>query len=221
MNEPTTDEKIQHLVRAVLDAVDTRLDGVRHELAVFAGDVERRHHQVLDIIAAMEARVDRLERADHDQAAATTAARAAAHSVDDRLEHLQTRLDRLETDAHAAMTAAAHAADLAEISKPLYSGGHVTSQLPIVTDPAIHEITSLPLPPAIPPTMTSPTHPAPAVAPVAASPAAVAPTDPPSTSDDITDEIDLEQLTNLLNERLGHLELPTRPETRPDVPPAG
>ncbi len=209
MNEPTTDEKIQQLVRAVLDAVDSRLDGVRHELAVFAGDVERRHHQVLDVIAAMESRVDRLERAEHDHTAAT----ASASDLDGRLEHLQTRLDRLETDAHAAMTAAAHATDLAEISKPLYSGTHVTTQLPIVTDPAIHEITSLTIPPAVPTTMTpSPPLPAtPTVAPTATAP----------ENDDITDEIDLEQLTNLLNERLGHLELPTRPEVRPDVPPPG
>ena len=212
MNEPTTDEKIQQLVRAVLDAVDSRLDGVRHELAEFAGDVERRHHQVLDVIAAMESRVDRLERAELDHVASA----ANANSIDDRLEHLQTRLDRLETDAHAAMTAAAHATDLAEISKPLYSGGHVTSQLPIVTDPAIQQITSLPIPPAVPPTMTSPTHSSSAAS--RATPSA--PEVVPPRNDDITDEIDLEQLTNLLNERLGHLELPTRPETHPDVPPA-
>jgi hypothetical protein len=211
MNEPTTDEKIQQLVRAVLEAVDSRLDGVRHELAVFAGDVERRHHQVLDVIAGMEQRVAHLERVQGD--AVVTA--ATAGTLADRLEHLQTRLDRLETDAHAAMTAAAtaadqahhaqaaHAADLAEISKPLYAGTHITTQLPIVTDPAIQQITSLPIPPAVPPTMTPPTM----------TPTTVTPT--VMATDDITDDIDLEQLTKLLNERLGHLELPTRP----DVPP--
>jgi hypothetical protein len=215
MNEPTTDDKIQLLVRAVLEAVDSRLDGVRHELAVFAGDIERRHHQVLDVIGTMEQRVDRLELAQHDLGAGV----AAVGSANDRIERLQTRLDRLETDAHAAMTAAAtaadqahlaqatHASDLAEISKPLYSGTHVTSQLPIVTDPAIREITSLPIPPALPPTMTPSPEP---------------PPNPPRATpvDDVTDEIDLEQLTNLLNERLGHLDLPKRPEARPDTPPS-
>ncbi len=202
MNEPTTDEKIQQLVRAVLEAVDSRLDGVRHELAVFAGDVERRHHDVLDVIAAIEQRVQLLEHAQHQTVAATAAA------VADRLAQVQTRLDRLETDAHAAVSAAA---DLSQISKPLYAGGHITTQLPVVTDPAIHEITSLAIPPAVQPTMTvaAPAPQAPVPAPAPPAPAAAA---------EAEDEIDLEQLTNLLNERLGHLNLPTRPDAPGDQP---
>ena len=191
MNEPTTDEKIQQLVRAVLDAVDSRLDGVRHELAVFSGDVERRHHEVLDVLAAVERRVAALERSDGERADATS-------TVRDRLEHLQTQLDGLEHQANAAPVTPRHEphpADLSAISKPLYSAPHITTQLPAITDPAIQEITSLAIPRAVPPTMSSPTSAAPT---------------PPEPPRDITEEIDLEQLTNLLNERLGHLTLPPR-----------
>lgn len=164
MNEPTTDEKIQQLVRAVLDAVDSRLDTIRHELAVFSGDVERRHHEMLDALASLERRVDQLEHDTHGPPPTHTEAPPA---------------------------------DLSAISKPLYTAPHITTQLPAITDPAIQQITSLAIPPAVPPTMSSPTRatPAPHV-------------EPPTPHHDITEEIDLEQLTNLLNERLGHLTLP-------------
>ncbi len=210
MNEPTTDEKIQQLVRAVLDAVDSRLDGVRHELAVFSGDVERRHHEVLDALAALEQRVVGLERTDGERS-------SAGSTVRNRLEHLQTQLDSLEHEAHSMPAGRHHeppAADLSAISKPLYSTPHITTQLPIVTDPAIQEITSLAIPPAVPPTMTSPTSTSPTTtSPTSpAAPVAARSAEPEAESHEITEEIDVERLTNLLNERLGHLTLPPRDE---------
>ena len=60
VTEPTTDEKIELLVRSVLEAVDARLDAVRHEIAGFAADVEQRHHHVLESVAALDARVSAL-----------------------------------------------------------------------------------------------------------------------------------------------------------------
>jgi hypothetical protein len=192
MNDPRNDETIQQLVRAVLDAVDSRLGGIRHELAVFSGDVERHHHEVLDALAAMERRVNALEREAGDRTSTTSAVR-------DRLEQLQTQLALLEHEAHTTppQRGEVPALDLSAISMPLYATSHITTQLPAITDPAIHEITSLPIPPAVPPTMSSPTGTPP--------PARVEP-----APRDITEEIDLEQLTNLLNERLGHLNLPPR-----------
>ncbi len=204
MNEPMSDEKIQQLVRAVLDAVDSRLDGVRHELAVFSGDVEQLHHEVLDALAVIERRVAALEQSDTTRSSTNSAVR-------DRIEHLQTQLDSLEHETHASLAPPRidpHTADLSAISRPLYTATHITTQLPAVTDPAIHEITSLPIPPAVPPTMRSPTSAAPAV-----TPAATTSKPEPTSGDaprDITEEIDIEQLTDLLNERLGHLTLPPR-----------
>jgi hypothetical protein len=59
MNEPTMD-KVQQLVTAVLEAVDARLDGIRHELVQFAADADQRHHDVLGMVADLDRRVDEL-----------------------------------------------------------------------------------------------------------------------------------------------------------------
>jgi len=60
MNEPSMDDKIQQLVTAVLEAVDARLDGIRHELVQFAADADHRHHDVLGTVAALQRQVDAL-----------------------------------------------------------------------------------------------------------------------------------------------------------------
>ena len=83
---------------------------------------------------------------------------------------------------------------------------------------SIHRITSLPIPAAVTPTMYSPpgmTADA-AMQPVVSS--AVDHADRTLAENDVEhsdeheDEIDLDQLTALLTERLGHLSLPPRPE---------
>ncbi|MFZ4718857.1 MAG: hypothetical protein ACOYMR_05505 [Ilumatobacteraceae bacterium] len=207
MNEPTTDEKIQHLVRAVLEAVDSRLASVRHELADFAADVEHQHHQILSSIAALERRVEHLEQLDVERAGATAGAR-------ERLLELQSRLTHLEQDvAHpadapgvaAAPADPAHTSDLSELSRPLYAPGHATRELPIVTDPAIRRITAPPIPPTVAPVMA----PTPRID--EPTPAALAPT-PTDATADITDDIDIERLKRILDERLSHLTLPHPPE---------
>jgi hypothetical protein len=78
MNEPSMDDKIHQMVTAVLEAVDARLDAIRHELVQFASDADQRHHDVLGTVAELRRRVDEL--ADRP---APVAARAAA-SVDPR-----------------------------------------------------------------------------------------------------------------------------------------
>jgi hypothetical protein len=59
MNEPSMD-KVQQLVTAVLEAVDARLDGIRHELVQFASDADQQHHDLLGMIASLDRRVDEL-----------------------------------------------------------------------------------------------------------------------------------------------------------------
>lgn len=101
MHDPTTDEKIQQLVQAVLQAVDTRLDGIRHEMAQFGDDVERRHHEVLTTIAALEQRIDAMAAA---PTATTTGAPAAG--MGDRMEQATKLLiERIETAQRASMAA--------------------------------------------------------------------------------------------------------------------
>jgi hypothetical protein len=238
MNEPTTDEKIQQLVRAVLEAVDSRLAAVRHELAEFADDVERKHHQILSSISTLERRVEHLEQLDVERAGATAGVR-------ERMQELQARITELEHEAERTAAAApsattttthtavhtdpAHTSSLSEISRPLYSPGHTTSQLPIVTDPAIQRITAPPIPPTVAPTMSPtgthtgsvpiipPSMPSTGLTPIVPGPTPAArpePAAPPvaTADDDITEDIDIERLTRILDERLSHLTLPHQPE---------
>jgi hypothetical protein len=248
MSEPTTDEKIQLLVRSVLEAVDSRLDAVRHEVAVFAADVEERHHRLLGTIAEFERRVTTLEREERND-------HTSAADVTERLDEMSARLDLLATAAidrptsqapsgmprpdttapstsTTSTTAAAtpspldamarhdlsQPSDLSAISRPLFDHAHVTTQVPIVPEHSIHRISALPIPAAVTPTMYSP----PGMS-AAAAVQSVAPTTDVDLArelgghdddghDDHDEEIDLDQLTALLTERLGHLSLPPRPE---------
>jgi hypothetical protein len=210
MTEPTTEEKIQLLVRSVLEAVDARLDAVRHELAHFSSEVERRHHEVLESVAALEARVATMDG--HDQLAAEV---NRLHEAVESLRRAGSAPAVVETltvaaampaptpeSLHApepAVTTGSHRIskeDLDEISRPLVT--HITTQVPVVPDPHDHH-EPLPhrpvtVPPSVAPrfgTMTNGDT-------------------PPTPSGD--DPIDLDQLTSLLNERLGHLSLPVRPD---------
>lgn len=217
------EEKIQLLVKAVLDAVDARLDTIRHDLAQFSADVERRHHETIIAVAALERRVDHLEQIGADQA-------GAASSVRERLAHLVERIDALEATAARAPREAAPeqpAADYSTLSRPLYKGP-ITSQLPVVTDPAIHELVAPPIPPAVPPTMRPSAHgtghplPTPpmfrTVEPTTRETAVTAPPAAPITQPgatgpaDDTGEIDVERLTRILDEKLSHLHLPIHDE---------
>ncbi len=237
MEEQTNDDTTAQLVRAVLQAVDSRLDAVRHEVAAYASEVERRHHDTLAAVAAMERRIAGLERAEEHR-------RSTASTVAERLDDMSARLDTLSQAAidrlaptpsagmplpdnlpplDAAGLEGTSAGDLSSISKPLLDPAQITTQVPIVTDPSIQRITSLPIPAAVRPTMTSPTMTSPTMtSPTFAAPGGSAPGDT-STGESASDGleragdadpdaadsgIDLERLTELLAERLGHLELP-------------
>ncbi|MFM2077273.1 MAG: hypothetical protein RJA49_1163, partial [Actinomycetota bacterium] len=151
MSEPTTDEKIQLLVRSVLEAVDSRLDAVRHEVAAFAADVEERHQQLLGTVAEIDRRIATLERAEHPD-------HTSATGVTERLDEMSARLELLaraatdrapqpattgaETRTPSTVVAPvtplptavpAHdlsrPSDLSAISRPLIDHAHVTTQV--------------------------------------------------------------------------------------------
>ena len=214
MTEPTTEAKIELLVRSVLEAVDARLDAVRHELASFSNDVEQRHHQLLESMAALDARLTAL--------ASRPAVAGDDHAVTqlaNELEHLRLRVDSLAVSAGtmsplqlpepSATTTGSHQItreELDEISRPFIT--RITTQVPIVPDPTGHHepVRHMPLsvPPAVKPHFGSSA--ANADAPEATNVSAA--TEPAQPAPD--DAIDLDQLTSLLTERLGSLTLPTR-----------
>jgi hypothetical protein len=111
MNEPSTD-KIQQLVTAVLEAVDARLDGIRHELVQFAADADQRHHDVLATMAALERRVDELTARPTPERAGAEVATADVHrSVADLNERMAQATKILVERIEAAHQQAAQATD--------------------------------------------------------------------------------------------------------------
>jgi hypothetical protein len=210
MSEATTDDKIEQLVRSVLEAVDVRLDAVRHEVAGFAADVEQRHHEVLATVASLDERLDALRRQADDVAAlqqeldrlgARVAAmdHASSGAVPSTLiaprrasmpePFLQAPIDSPEITGEIHIGQA----EFDEISKPLVTP-HITTQVPMVPDPNSHHhepVAHMPL--TVPPPVT---------------PTFVATADAGAHED----QIDLDQLASLLNERLGHFSLPGTPD---------
>ncbi len=196
MSEPSTDEKIQQLVRSVLQAVDARLDAVRHELAAFAAEEEQRHHQVLGTIASLERRVSDLERADSTR-------RTSSNNIQERLDEMNLRIDAIAragatppVDITGAHERVAPPADLDRISRPLFQGPHVTTQVPVVPALDLHDEP-----------YESPPEPAHDTTPMPPPPS---PPAPPVEEDE--SEIDMDRLTALLSEKLGHFSLQPRPE---------
>lgn len=231
MTEPTTEAKIELLVRSVLEAVDARLDAVRHEIAAFSSDVEQRHHHLLESMAALDARITELAA----RPAGTTDARVIAQ-LSGELDRLAMRVDSLALRGQApapaetpvvaprvptaeaphaiaeptAVTTGTHQItreELDEISRPIVT--RITTQVPIVPDPTGHHEPLEHLPLTVPP-LATPHFAAPqstAADDTNAATADPAGTDAPAAADDA---IDLDQLTSLLNARLGSLTLPTR-----------
>jgi hypothetical protein len=191
MTEPTTDEKIQMLVRSVLEAVDARLETVRHEMTTLTAT-----------LASVEQRIAALSV---DNGEPATSGLDAA--LVDRVAALERRLGDLQTAAPSgtspAPNDAAHdTSDLSELARPLMVHGHITTQVPIVPD---HMAIAEPMP------APAPAMPSPTLQPMSFAPAPAAPPAPEPASA-IDDQIDIERLTSLLSERLGHLSLPTGTE---------
>jgi hypothetical protein len=224
VTDPTTDEKIELLVRSVLEAVDARLDAVRHEIAGFAADVEQRHHLVLESVAALDARVSDLADLHTGSDAVTAEIAALRNEVTD----LRARTITAMVPAANATVTGSHPitqAELDEISRPFVTPP-ITTQVPIVPDPnAVHDESDhdagndepMPHMPLTVPPSAVPTF-APAHSSTAHASTVHASTVHASTVHDSDaapsgeDSIDLDQLASLLHERLGHMSLPMRPD---------
>jgi hypothetical protein len=146
MSDPTMDDKIQQLVRSVLEAVDSRLSSVRAEMLAAGNDVQHRHQQLLDTVVALQQRVDTLgqQRSVQDRTIAelrgeiaalrampspatvvgTTADRPFVYRPD-AAEPLGVEPSTVESHPDAPL-------DLSSFTRPLMPQVHVTSQLPIV-----------------------------------------------------------------------------------------
>jgi hypothetical protein len=216
MSDTTNDEKIQQLVRSVLEAVDARLAGVRAEMLAAASDVQHRHQQLLDTVVALQQRVDTLnqQRTSQDATIATLRSEIAAL-------HATTIAAPPPTHAGPPPSAAdpspepwrpaprsAEPAglephheppfDLSSFTRPLMNDVHVTSQLPIV--PMIE-----------PMSFDDRLAPAPAPHDVLVERddrEAVDWANASAESQAAEEMIDLERLTRLLSDKLEHITLP-------------
>lgn len=241
MSEPTIDDKIERLVRSVLEAVDARLADLRHEVQELAEHVAQRDAEVARLLSDLD---QRLERAAMEPRGAVTGADPLAARMEQATQVLLERIEAMHqrttiatnerfANVHAAIDElrSGSAAPVAEapllpsldgMNAPLRVGP-VTTQQPTITaapltataPPAITPLTPVPTlehVPVLPPEphlQLASVEPAVAAAP-APTPAPVAGSAAPS-ADAPEEGIDLGRLADLLSERLGHLNLPTRP----------
>lgn len=206
MTEPTTEQKIELLVRSVLEAVDARLDTVRHEMAVSAAEADRRHHDVLAAIADLDERLTAM--ADSSTISRPELDALARDVAELRSSVAPSATVRTSPPPDPATTTGSHPVlpeSFEELSRPIVT--HITTQVPIVPEPSHLDHPSgydhegaehaphLPL--TVPPPVAPHFHDEPPVSP--------APDDGEEQGDG---GIDLDQLTSLLTERLGSLSLP-------------
>jgi hypothetical protein len=197
VNEPTNDDKIQQLVRSVLEAVDTRLAGVRAEMSAAANDVQHHHQQLLATVVGLQHRIDALS--------------LQRTAQDGRIEHLQAELQELRT---AAAGGAPHhdgqhdngehhdePIDFSTLSRPLMNDVHVTSPIPIV--PMVDPVA----PGHGHPTDLAPEHHDVLVHEDEQREVEWAEANADAQAD--AEMIDLERLTRLLSDKLEHITLPT------------
>ena len=230
VSDPTIDDKIERLVRSVLEAVDARLLEVRHEVHELAAQVAQRDAEIGHHLNELELRIER-------SAGETRGAVTGADPLAARMEQAtQVLLERIEAmhqrttiatneqfaNVHAAIdelrsggltppAAAPLLPSLDGMNAPLRTGPITTQQAVVTTAtvaaapppfspmPTLEHVPVLPAEPAV----------SPAVPTLAPTGTAVA--TPPATSTPADEGIDLSRLADLLSERLGHLNLPTRP----------
>lgn len=183
MTDTTADEKIERLVRSVLEAVDARLAEVRHEVHQLSADVERRQQEMLQHVQDLERKLE--------SGAADASGTVGADLLAVRMEQAtQVLLERIEA-MHQRNTMATNErfalldAAVEQLSGPALSGPDETNApfrpAPITTEQAV-----LATPPPLQPTAVAPGVP--------------------------HDQIDIDQLTSLLTERLGQMSLPQAPQ---------
>lgn len=209
VTDPTIDDKIELLVRSVLEAVDARLGEIRHDVQALATDVRRQQETV-------ERRLDALEQ------------RTGSHGETQQLEHIEemyrrhaTEIDERFADVNAAIDRLSGATarsltptdtgpipmlvDLDSVSAPL--------RVPTITGQHPAMLQEPPAMPGLDDDATTTGDEA-----EAATEFDVAIDLPPpiafsglSTNDEDREPIDLTQLADLLSERLGQLSLPPTP----------
>lgn len=241
VSEPTVDDKIERLVRSVLEAVDARLADLRHEVQELAEHVAQRDADVARLLSELE---QRLEQAAIEPRGAVTGADPLAARMEQATQVLLERIEAMHqrttiatnerfANVHAAIDELRSASAAPVVEAPVMPSldgmnaplrmGPVTTQQPTITTapltavapPAIAPLTPVPTlehVPVLPPEPNlrlAPVEPVLAPAP-APSPAAVAGSAAPA-ADTPAEGIDLGRLADLLSERLGHLDLPTRP----------
>lgn len=192
MTDPTTDQKIEQLVRSVLAAVDTRLGEVRDQMQSLAADVERRQAGIMMHLQELERRLEH---------GALEVAPTGADPLAARMEQAtQVLLERIEA-MHQRNTMA-------------------TNERFANLSASIELLRSAPAPGALPPTPIIPgldQMSAPLCVPVPAMTTGPIPvlsiTSPPlEPAPPVGSEpIDLGKLADLLTDRLGQLSLPPRP----------
>lgn len=244
MSDPTIDDKIERLVRSVLEAVDARLAEVRAEVQELAAQVALRDAEIARHFTDLE---QRLERSAGETRGAVTGTDPLAARMEQATQVLLERIEAMHqrttiatnerfANVHAALddlrTGRAAPAAVAEplmpsldaMSAPLRVGP-ITTQQPIIATatPTIAPLGAAPGSPmpTLEHTSVMPSVPAlrlVADEPAAAQPAADATTTSATVASTTTapaagaeDGIDLGRLADLLSERLGHLNLPTRP----------
>lgn len=217
MDAQGTDEKIERLVRSVLEAVDARLEAVRQEIHDLAADVSSRHTLVTNAIADLERRLARQP----------AAAEATNHTDQHRMEQAtQMLLERIEA-MHQRTTMATnerfaqlrHEIDLLRGTPPASSSPITTDAAPHAEPTASLGSLSAPLRPHAPAPLNAPLLPeVPRITsqvPVIEKPAVVAAPAPQAAAES---PIDLDRLTSLLSERLGNLHLDPLPGFDPNRP---
>jgi hypothetical protein len=222
MSEPSMDDKIERVVRSLLEAVDLRLAEVRLEMEGLAQQVAQRDAELTRRLTELDQRIERQLGDPRAQATGTDplAARMeqATQVLLERIEAMHQRTT-IATNARLAnmhamidqlrdgqlTTVAANAPQLLSgldaMSAPLRVGP-ITAQQPLVAPvtPVLGPIGGPSRIPALP----EPIQPSPSLTSAIPEPAQA-----PAAPDG--DGIDLGRLADLLSERLGHLDLPTSP----------
>ena len=185
MSDASTDDKIERLVRSVLEAVDLRLADVRHELQTSNKESDRRILALQQELRDLALRIDRLDSAQRRGA-------ADADRTEQQLVELRSGLARLQQ----------------QTSTP---PSPITTELPRIND---HRDITAELPTLERATIKLASfEPVTTQVPLVAAPAGAAPSTPESAPavtapPDENGQIDVDQLAALLNERLSHLDLP-------------
>ena len=215
VSERSADEKIELLVRSVLEAVDARLAEVRHEMHQLGIDVDQRHQEVLQRVEDIERRLERRSVEAGPAAGADGLAvrmEQATQVLLERIEAMHQRNTMATNERFALLDAAveqlsSHATTSSVTSEPDPASVPSTATSTATSAATSTATSAMPRLDA----MNSPFRMAPITTehPVMATPpplqhAAVATAVP-------DDQIDIDQLADLLTERLSQMSLPPRP----------